>query len=87
MILRQTNTTQNVFIAFRNSGKCGKKPLPVVPGEFVNLVHVTLYKLVGANLIPKELVGPEFFAKVKTRFQNSSKKVNPKNGGLSYNPK
>ena len=52
-----------------------KNSLPDVPPCFVNLVYVTLYKLVGVQLIPKDLVTPEFFTKIRVRFQNSSKKV------------
>lgn len=46
-----------------------------MPPILVNLIHVSLYKLVGVMLVPKELVGPEFYAKVRVRFQNFSKKV------------
>lgn len=49
--------------------------MPVVPPAFVQLVHVTLYKLVGVQLISKDLVSTEFFQKLRVRFQNASKKV------------
>ena len=39
------------------------------------MIHITLYKLVGVLLIPKELIGPEFFTKVSVRFRNFTKKV------------
>lgn len=58
------------------ASKVYKNSLPDVPQCFVNLVHVTLYKLVGAQLIPKEVLFPDFFAKIRVRFQNASKKVN-----------
>ena len=61
-----------VCLSYR-SGKQGK--LPKVPEEFVNLVRISLYKLVGVHLVPKELVCPEFFHKLRIKFQNASKRV------------
>ena len=52
-----------------------KNSLPDVPPCFVNSVHVTLYKLVGVQLLAKDLVTPDFFQKMRVRFQNASKKV------------
>ena len=63
----------NEFVCLSRTGKTGK--LPPVPPIFVNLVQISLYKLVGVNLIPKELVGADFFAKMRVKFQNASKKV------------
>lgn len=60
-----------ISILIRPSGKKGN--LPAVPDVFVNLVHITLYKLVGGLLIPKELVCHELFFKMRIKFQNASK--------------
>ena len=58
------------IVVLRN-GKAGR--FPPVPNDFVNLVHVSLYKLVGVMLIPKELVCCDFFQKLRVKFQNAKK--------------
>ena len=43
----------------------------MVPKEFTTLLEMTLYKLVGDNLIPKAFVTNEFWRKLRTKFTNA----------------
>ena len=43
----------------------------MVPNEFATLLEMTLYKLVGNNLIPKAFVTNDFWRKLRTKFTNS----------------
>ena len=54
----------------------------MVPAEFATMLEMTLYKLVGNNLVPKTFVNSDFWRKLRTKFTNagqyakiSSKKV------------
>ena len=54
----------------------------MVPAEFATMLEMTLYKLVGNNLIPKNFVNSDFWRKLRTKFTNagqyakiSSKKI------------
>lgn len=87
LFINEKFNTLFFFPYYRCTGKGGgggKKFLPVVPAPFVHLVYATLYKLVGLMLISKDLVNTEFFGKLRTRFQNASKKVN-QNYTAKYN--
>ena len=43
----------------------------MVPNEFATLLEMTLYKLVGNNLIPKTFVNNDFWRKLRTKFTNA----------------
>ena len=43
----------------------------MVPSEFATLLEMTLYKLVGNNLIPKSFVSNDFWRKLRTKFTNA----------------
>ena len=43
----------------------------VVPQEFATLLEMTLYKLVGNNLIPKTFINVDFWRKLRTKFTNA----------------
>ena len=43
----------------------------MVPQEFATLLEMTLYKLVGNNLIPKTFVTNDFWRKIRTKFTNA----------------
>ena len=78
---KKNNLTHSVLFVYkylikynyypRRNGKSGR--FPPIPNEFVNLTHVSLYKLVGVMLIPMELVSSEFFHKLRVKFQNAKK--------------
>lgn len=49
--------------------------LPSVPQQFVSVLEVVLQKLVGAGQLRKDLIGPDFFFKIRVKFNNATKKV------------
>ena len=68
-----------IFIFFfspnKNFSKANVTNLPAVPTAFVQILEITLQKLVAANLIDKQLSGPSFFCKMRVKFSNATKKV------------
>lgn len=59
-------------ILFRSPKTPNPKSLPLVPEEFITLLEVTLYKLIGANCFDRDMVGSDFHVKMRVKFQNAS---------------
>ena len=58
--------------SFSPSGRSNESQLPSVPQQFASMLESTILKLVGLDLIPKDLVGSNFVTKLRVKFSNAS---------------